>query len=214
MSPRAWKASFSEFHRNYSPKPGQRSSLKSPEKPRHSTLTRESSFLRGSSESSIPESPTPESGDPDTGTSHSENHGSPAAGEDTGTAGTAGNELGEDSSQVEEEKKGLKEEESEPKPAAESDNKGDGEKAPPSESSSELNNSCDSESIDEQLSAADNGPLHIEEGEDNPADFSAGLENGKVSEVKELSIPHKVCHLFITQLRNADADLLCVCFLS
>ncbi|KAE8292868.1 Bridging integrator 2 [Larimichthys crocea] len=166
MSPRAWKASFSEFHRNYSPKPGQRNQPQ--REPR-----------------------------------------SPAAGEDTGTAGTAGNELGEDSSQVEEEKKGLKEEESEPKPAAESDNKGDGEKAPPSESSSELNNSCDSESIDEQLSAADNGPLHIEEGEDNPADFSAGLENGKVSEVKELSIPHKDAPAEIQASTDSKNTVVC-----
>lgn len=99
-----------------------------------------------------------------------------------------------------EEEKGAKEEESEP--PAESDNNGDGEKAP-SESSCELNISSDSVSLDLQLSAAD-GPLHIEEGDDSPADLNTskpnGLENGEVSGMKELSISHKVCHLISTQL--------------
>ncbi|XP_036960946.1 bridging integrator 2a [Acanthopagrus latus] len=182
MSPKAWKASFSEFHRSYSPKTGQRFSFRSPDKPRHSTLSREGSTLSRdgstygvSSQSSIIETPSSESRDLDAGSSHSEITGSSAE---------------EDSSQVEKEK-GTQEEESEP--PAESDNKGDGEKAP-SESSSELNISCDSVSLDLQLSAAD-GPLHIEERDDSPVGLNTskpnGLENGEVSGVKDLSISHK-----------------------
>lgn len=112
------------------------------------------------------------------------------------------------------EEEDKKEEESEPKPPAESENKGDGEKAPPSESSSELNNSCDSESLDIQLAAAADGPLHIEEREDSPVAFNPpkpnGLENGEVS--KDLSVPHKVCRLISTQLRNSGANLLYALF--
>ncbi|KAM9351039.1 bridging integrator 2a [Symphorus nematophorus] len=181
MSPKAWKASFSDFHKSYSPKPGQRFSFRSPDKPRHGTLSRESSTLAVSPESPILESPSSESKDMDAGSSHSEIP-SASAGEDT-AAGTAA----EDSNQVEEEK-GTKEEESEPKPPAESDNKGDGEKAPPSDSSSEQNNSCDSDSLELQLAAADDGPLHIEE-EDSPK--PSGLENGEVSGFKDLSISQK-----------------------
>ncbi|XP_070767202.1 bridging integrator 2a [Enoplosus armatus] len=189
MSPKAWKASFSEFHKSYSPKPGQRFSFRSPDKPRHSTSSRESSTLAVSPQPPLLESPTSESRDLDAGSSHSQ---------DDPAAGTSGNELksGEDSNQVEEEKD-MKEEESEPKPPAESDTKGDGEKASPSESSSELNNSCDSESLELQLSAADCGPLHIEEGslEDLDTPKPNGLKNGDVSgfnsDTKDLNIPHK-----------------------
>ncbi|XP_037629869.1 bridging integrator 2a isoform X1 [Sebastes umbrosus] len=193
MSPKTWKASFSDFHRSNSPRPGQRFSFRSPDKPRHSTLSRESSTLEVTPQSPLLENPTSESRDLDAGSSHSESLGSPAP-EDA----AAGNGLksGEESNEVEEEEKGVKEEESEPKPPAESDNKGDGEKAPPSESSSELNNSCDdSESLELQLSAADAGPLHIEEREDSPVDTPKpnGLENGEVSGLssKDLSIPPK-----------------------
>ncbi|XP_040915745.1 bridging integrator 2a [Toxotes jaculatrix] len=192
MSPKAWKASFSEFHKSYSPKTGQRFSFKSPDKPSRGTLSRESSTLAVSPRSPL-ESPTPEPGDLDSESSHSEIHSSPA--QEDNTAGMGGNELksGEDGYQVEEEKD-VKEEESEPKPPAESE-KGDGEKAPASESSSELNNSCDSESLELQLSAADNGPLHIEEREDSPVTLdtpkSNGLENGFKSDSKDPGIPHK-----------------------
>ncbi|XP_051281312.1 bridging integrator 2a [Dicentrarchus labrax] len=183
MSPKAWKASFSEFHKSYSPRPGQRFSFRSPDRSRQGTLSRESSTLAVSPQSPLLESPTSESRDLDAEPSHSEIS---SAEEDT-AAGTARNELGEDGNQVEEEDR--KEEESEPKPPAESENKGDVEKAPPSESSSELNNSCDSESLELQLSAATDGPLHIEEREDSPVAFNPpkpnGLENGEVS--KDLS---------------------------
>ncbi|XP_041802556.1 bridging integrator 2a [Chelmon rostratus] len=191
MSPKAWKASFSEFHRSYNPKFGQRFSFKSPDKPRHSSLSRDSSFIGVSSQSPYREDLSSQSSDLDSGLSHSEIHSSLAE-EDT-AAGTAVSESREDSNQVEEEK-GMKEEESGPKPPAESDHKGDGEKAP-SESSSELNNSCDSESLELQLSAADNGPLHIEETEDTAADLETpkpnGLENGEVSGFKDPSVAHK-----------------------
>ncbi|XP_034733652.1 bridging integrator 2a [Etheostoma cragini] len=192
MSPKAWKTSFSDFHKSYNPKPAQRFSFKSPDKPRHSTLSRESSILAVSPPSPLPETPEPR--DLDTGSSHSETHGSPARGD-----AAAENQLksGEDSSQVEEEK-GLDEEE--PTPPAGSDNKGDGEKAPKSDSSSELNNSCDSLSLELQLSAAVDGPLHIEEREEDTllvrnAPKPNGLENGDVSgltsDPKDLSLPHK-----------------------
>ncbi|XP_018535066.1 bridging integrator 2a [Lates calcarifer] len=181
MSPRAWKASFSEFHKSYNPKPSQRFSLRSPDKPRRGTLSRESSTLAVSLQS--PTLETPEPSELDAESSHSETSSSLAR--EDGAVGMDGNKLktGEDSSEVEE-GKGVKEEESEPKPPAESD-KGDGEKGPGSESSSELNNSCDSESLDLQLSAADNSPLHIEEREDSPVTVSSpksnGLKNGEVS---------------------------------
>ncbi|XP_023146322.1 bridging integrator 2a [Amphiprion ocellaris] len=181
MSPKAWKTSFSEFHRNYSPNTGQRFSLKSPEKPRHSTLSRDSSLTVSSTSPSL-EDPMSGSRELEARSSHSENQSS--ATQEDGAVGTSGNEskTGEDSSQVEEEKS-LKEEE--PKPTAESDNKEDGKKAPPSVSSSEPNNSFDSESLDLQLSAADSGPLHIEEREDSPVTLDApkpnGLGNGGVS---------------------------------
>ncbi|XP_040007760.1 bridging integrator 2a isoform X2 [Xiphias gladius] len=196
MSHKAWKASFSEFHKSYSPKTGQRFSFRSPDKPSRSTLSRDSSYLSVSPQSPTLESPTCESRDLDTELSDGEAYSSPA--QEDGASEMGGNELksGEDSNQVEEEK-GGKEEETTPKPPAESDDKGDAEKAPESESSSELNNSCDSESLELQLSAADNGPLHIEEREDSPVTLdtpkSNGLENGEVSEVdtKDLGVPHK-----------------------
>ncbi|GLD50325.1 bridging integrator 2 [Lates japonicus] len=153
MSPRAWKASFSEFHKSYNPKPSQRFSFRSPDKPRRGTLSRESSTLAVSSQ--LPTLEIPEPSELDAESSHSETSSSPTR--EDGAAGMDGNKLktGEDSSEVEEEK-GVKEEESEPKPPAESDSKGD-----------------------------DNSPLHIEEREDSPVTVSSpksnGLKNGEVS---------------------------------
>ncbi|XP_045911304.1 bridging integrator 2a isoform X2 [Micropterus dolomieu] len=198
MSPKAWKASFSEFHKSYNPNPSQRFSFRSPDKPRHSSLSRESSTLAVSPKSPILESPSAEARDLDAGSSHSEIHSSPE--KEDAAAGASVNELksGEDSNQVEEEK-AMEEEESEPKPLAESDNKGDGKKAPPSESSSELNNSCDSESLELQLSAAGDSPLHIEEREGSPVHLDTskpnGLEKSEMSgfnsDTKDLSIHYK-----------------------
>lgn len=86
--------------------------------------------------------------------------------------------------------------EEECKPPAKSDDEGVGEKGPPSESSSELNNSCDSESLDLQLSAVGDIPLHIDESDDNPSEVDdpkgGGLKNGDVSGLKDLSISSKV----------------------
>lgn len=172
ISPRAWKTSFSDFHRSYSPKTAQRFSLKSPEKPRRGTLSRESSTLAVSPQSPPGDSATSEPRDP------------------SSREAAAELKAGEDDGEVE----GEKLEEPEPKP--------DGDKAPPSESSCELNNSCDSESLELQLAAADGGPLHIQENEDLAAPKSNGLENGDVSgfnsDDKDLNIPHKVCHLIST----------------
>ncbi|KAM3872106.1 bridging integrator 2a [Diretmus argenteus] len=203
MSPKSWKASFSEFHKGYSPKPGhQRLSLRSPDKPRHGTLSRESSTFAMSPQSS-------EFREVDADSTYSDTPSSPAEvkpnshREDTETE-TTGDELksGEDGNRGEE-NNDVKEEESEPEPSSDrdavaSDNKREGEK-PPSESSSELNNSYDSESLELQLSAVGNSPLYIEEKEESTVALdspkSKGLENGDVSDfdsdAKELSLPHK-----------------------
>ncbi len=211
MSPKAWKESFSEFHRSYSPRSGQRFSFRSSDKYRHGTLSRESSTLAVSPQSPTFESSLSKSRDPDEGSTHSEIH-SVSAEEET-AAETAGNVAGEDSQQVEGEK-ATKKEESKSQPPAESDNKEADEKAAPSESSSELNNSYESESLELQLCAAGNSTLHIEETEDSSVDLNTskpnGLENGEVSGPNDVSSPHKVCHVMSTQLRNGDADFLCV----
>lgn len=192
MSPKAWKTSFSEFHRNYNPRSSQRSSFRSPEKPRHSTLPRGSGSITGSSHQSILE--TSGSRDQDTGLSRSEIP-SPSADAERAQEATGGG------SKEVEEKRSMKEEEC--------------EKADPSESSCEENFSCDSESLDLQLSAAaDSSLLHIEESDENPEDLGSpkqkGLENGNVSGVKELSSPHKVCVLSSSPLRSHDENLCCV----
>ncbi len=211
MSPKAWKESFSEFHRSYSPRSGQRFSFRSSDKYRHGTLSRESSTLAVSPQSPTFESSLSKSRDPDEGSTHSEIHSVSA--EEEAAAETAGNVAGEDSQQVEGEK-ATKKEESKSQPPAESDNKEADEKAAPSESSSELNNSYESESLELQLCAAGNSTLHIEETEDSSVDLNTskpnGLENGEVSGPNDVSSPHKVCHLMSTQLRNGDADFLCV----
>ncbi|KAM4736937.1 bridging integrator 2a [Anableps anableps] len=186
LSPKAWKASFSDFHKAYNPRMSQRSSLRSPDKPRHSTLSRESSTL-GFSRSSTLERTLAESRELDTASCHSENQSSEA--QEEAVAGTSGKEQksGEGSSQVEGEKT-----------SKEVEDKKDGEKAPPSESSSELNNSCESESL--QLSAAHSGTLHIEEEEDDtPATLDSqkanGLKNGDIgglnADTNDLCIPRK-----------------------
>ena len=165
-----------------------------------STLSREGSILTVNPQLPSLESPDSESGDLDAESSLSESQTSPAKEQKSG----------EDSNQ-EEKEKGETEVTSELEPPAESDVKGDGEEAPASDSSSELNNSCDSESLELQLSAADNGPLHIEEREDSPVTLSTlksnGLENRDVSglnsDTKDPGSPHKVCHLISTQLPGA-----------
>lgn len=199
MSPKAWK-NFSEFHWNYNPKSSLRSSFRSPEKPRHSTLPRVSSSIAGSSHQSILE--TSESKDQDTELNYSK---MPLPYADGQRAQEA---TGGDSKQEEEEdERSVKEEESDTPAACD-------EKAPPSESSSEENLSFDSESLDLQLSAAaDNGLLHIVESDDNPEELNSPKENGLeyVSGMKALSSPPKVCVLSSTRLRADDANLLCVC---
>lgn len=179
MSPKAWKTSFSDFHKSYNPRGSQRFSFKSPDKPRRETLTRETS--------SLTVSPS-ESRDLDADSTRS------CTGEDVDVAGT---KAGGGSGQVVEEK-GEKDKESEAKPPAESEDKGG--KASVSESSSEPNGSCDSESLDVKLSALDNGPLHIDEGEeDNSVGLDApkanGLENREVSGFN--SEVHQVCLLYV-----------------
>ncbi|XP_058498587.1 bridging integrator 2a [Solea solea] len=175
MSPRAWKSSFSDFHRGYNPKSsGQRFSLRSPDKPRRSTLSRESSTLTVSPQTPTLLNPSRDSRDMDAESSHSEIH----------------------SIHKVEEENVEKGEVPETEPPTECDGKGNGRKAPASDSSSELNNSYESESLDLQLSPADNGPLHIEEREDSPVILNSpksnGLENGEVSgfntDTKDLSL--------------------------
>uniref|UniRef100_A0A672FCZ7 Bridging integrator 2a n=1 Tax=Salarias fasciatus TaxID=181472 RepID=A0A672FCZ7_SALFA len=205
MSPKAWKASFSDFHWNYSPRPTLRSSFRSPDKPRHSTLSRESGSFSGSSQSVPIENLIPESRDVEAEPSQSEIESS--AQQEGASAETSGDKPEEDSSQTEKDE-ALKE------PPAEPGSQEGSKKAPPSDSSSELNNSCDSESLN--LSGADNGPLHIEEEEEDGDDpESPDLTkpsrqgNGDVSVLssddKDSSPPHKVCHLILTQLSEAAA---------
>lgn len=178
MSPKAWKTSFSEFHWNYNPRSSLRSSFRSPEKSRHGTLPRESSSTMGSSHQFILE--TSESRDQDTELSRSEVP-SPSRDGDKGPEAAGGD--------GEEEERSVKESE----PSAECV-----EKAPPSESSSEENFSCDSESLEHQLSAvaaADSSLLHIDESDGSLEDLTVPQENGlgNISGMKDLSSPLKVC---------------------
>uniref|UniRef100_A0A3P9IW49 Bridging integrator 2a n=1 Tax=Oryzias latipes TaxID=8090 RepID=A0A3P9IW49_ORYLA len=202
MSPKAWKASFSEYHKNYNPRTVERHSFRSPDKPRSGTLSRESSLLGVSSRSS-PEKALSESRELDAESCHSEKHNS----EDLATGKPENNlKPGEAESQAKDEKD-LKE----------SDQKEEPKKDPPSESSSELNNSCDSESLELQLSAADNGQLHIEEEDESPVTSDPPkpnrLENGAVSgsDTRDLSIPHKVCFPNKPPLRLVITPLFQMC---
>lgn len=67
-----------------------------------------------------------------------------------------------------------------------------------SESSSEMDKLSDSESLDQKLSAVDDGPLHIEESDQSLGDLSTpkenGLENGDVSGSMDPSVSTKVCY--------------------
>ncbi|XP_033825517.1 bridging integrator 2a isoform X2 [Periophthalmus magnuspinnatus] len=183
LSPRAWKASFSEFHRSYNPKPT-RFSFKSPEKPKHGTLSRESSSTAVSPQPIIPEQPNPEPADLDSTTGSN--------GEiDSSQSQEAAASSPEKSSPVEDNPE-VKEEE----PSGSEKKQEDEEKAPGSESSSEVDQSCDSVSLEQQLSAADHSPLHIDEEEEEKEGERAldtsktnGLEN---EEVPVKNTPHKV----------------------
>uniref|UniRef100_A0A3Q2ZVV7 Bridging integrator 2a n=1 Tax=Kryptolebias marmoratus TaxID=37003 RepID=A0A3Q2ZVV7_KRYMA len=181
MSPKAWKASFSEFHRGYSPRTSQRYSFRSSDRSRHGTLSRESSTLGVSTQAN----PLSESRELDAASSCNDEHSS--EGRDASAAAAAAAAAAETSGNE------LKSEEGGGEAGGEKGSKKDGGRAPPSESSSELNVSCDSESLDLQLSAAHSGPLHIEE--DDPAKPSAlenGVVDGSVPEPRELSTPRKV----------------------
>ncbi|XP_029973651.1 bridging integrator 2a [Salarias fasciatus] len=185
MSPKAWKASFSDFHWNYSPRPTLRSSFRSPDKPRHSTLSRESGSFSGSSQSVPIENLIPESRDVEAEPSQSEIESS--AQQEGASAETSGDKPEEDSSQTEKDE-ALKE------PPAEPGSQEGSKKAPPSDSSSELNNSCDSESLN--LSGADNGPLHIEEEE----------EDGDDPESPDLTKPSRQGNGDVSVLSSDDKD--------
>lgn len=182
MSPKAWKSSFSEFHRNYSPRTG---SFRSPEKPRHSTLPRDRGSVAASSHSSILESPDPDAieldADQEAGESSNRQLSRPCVEPASGTAEGESKEVegGEEVSEA----------------ATESDKEGENH----SESSSEMDKLSDSESLDQKLSAVDDGPLHIEESDTSLGDLSNpkenGLENGAVSGLKDLSVSAKVCSI-------------------
>ncbi|KAM6976796.1 bridging integrator 2a [Aplochiton taeniatus] len=68
MSPRSWKASFSEFHMNYSPS-SQRSSFRSPDRPRFDES--QSSLSAGYPASHTTEDPSSDLREPDEGIPHS-----------------------------------------------------------------------------------------------------------------------------------------------
>lgn len=181
MSPKAWKSSFSEFHRNYSPRSG---SFRSPEKPRHSTLPRDRSSIATSSESSILENPDRDSIELET---HLEEGVSKLP---RPSAETASENAEGESKQVGGRTDGKGEGSEVP---AESDKEGDDG----SESSCEMDKLSDSESLDQKLSAGEDGPLHIEESDNSQLDLSNpkenGLDNGAVSGLKDLSVSTKVC---------------------
>ncbi|XP_057714526.1 bridging integrator 2a [Corythoichthys intestinalis] len=174
MSPRAWKASFSEFHRNYNPKSGPRFSFRSPEKPRHSTLSRESSTIAVSPLSPTLESPTE--------SSRVEMH-DLCAQEDAVEVENKPVPEKEDPNREHEEDCLKVEEESEAKsPGQQEEKKQD---SPPSESSCELNNSCDSESLELQLTTGDDDLLHVDDSGRSCDSLKAkGQENGDVSGLK------------------------------
>ncbi|XP_054655129.1 bridging integrator 2a [Dunckerocampus dactyliophorus] len=163
LSPKAWKTSFSEFHRSYSPKGGQRFSFRSPEKPRHSSLSRESSTIAVSPLTPPLESPTFES----RGSSRNAMH-VPAVQE-----GAVVEAASQEEANQEEEGEASNAEEAKKKP----------EDAAETDSSCELNNSCDSESLELQLMAGDETPpLRIDESDLSHEAFKVnGLENGDVS---------------------------------
>lgn len=144
--------------------------------------------------------------DLEAGTSHSEISSPPAEVETA--SGTAEKGTEEDSKQVEEKKGGQDEASEAP---AESDYKGDSEKAPPSESSSEMDDSHDSESLDDKLAAVGGGPLHFEEDDNSQVDLhnnkENGLENGEVSGFKDLNVSTKVCLWKSQQHSDNDRNL-------
>ncbi|KAK0148053.1 Bridging integrator 2 [Merluccius polli] len=182
MSPKSWKSSFSDFHQGYSPKIGtQRFSFRSPDKPRHGTLTRESSG--GVSDGDGARSPpaevlSSEFRDEETESLRSDADSCVAdaqqqpgsGGLDAATGGAAQEPKAEDDQTGggEEEKSVDADGEAEADPASQSqqEDKGQGDTSALSESSSELNRSFDSESLDMQLSSVANGTLYIEEKED------------------------------------------------
>ncbi|KAJ3587095.1 hypothetical protein NHX12_013485 [Muraenolepis orangiensis] len=165
MSPKAWKSSFSEFHLGYSPRMGaQRFSFKSPDRPRHGgTLTRERSGGAGSARSPLSE--TPSSGFRDEETESLRSDADSFLAEDPQQPGSGGGHRGATGAATEEPKAG--EDQTADGEEDKSGDKGQGDTLALSESSSELNNSFDSESLDLQLSAVGNGTLYVEEKEDD-----------------------------------------------
>ncbi|CAL9703249.1 unnamed protein product [Knipowitschia caucasica] len=173
MSPRAWKASFSDFHRNYNPKQGSRFSFKSPEKPKHGTLSRENSSTSVSPPPPIPVYPHPKPANLNTSGSQEvvDNSQSQEA------ATTSAAKTSEASSSATENPEAKEEELSEDKEHEE-----EKDKAAASDSSSEVEQSCDSVSLELQLS--DQSPLHIMEEEEGSGSKDTpktnALENGEL----------------------------------
>lgn len=179
LSPKAWKSSFSEFHRNHSPRSG---SFRSPEKTRHNSLPRDRRSFPPSSQSSILESPDPDTIELETDLEEGASK-LPRPSVETASGCAEG-----ESKQVEGGKDGKGEVSEAP---AESDQGEDDD----SESSSENDKQSDSESLDQKLSAANDSPLHIEESDNSQLDLSNpkenGLENGAVSGLNDLSASTK-----------------------
>ncbi|XP_056131242.1 bridging integrator 2a, partial [Lampris incognitus] len=208
ISPKSWKSSFSEFHMNYSPRLAhQKFSFKSPDKSRNNnTLSRENSKLAVYPQSPPPDGSSSELRELDEESNHSDGDSSSAevkSGSDREDSKieTAGVESSGDANRGEENDEGGV---AEPKlPSGQhsitSDNKGEGEKPPLSESSSEPNNSYDSGSLELQLSAVESSRLYIEESIDSQVapqiPQTNGLEDGAVSglgaDSKPLQSPHK-----------------------
>ncbi|XP_061758605.1 bridging integrator 2a isoform X2 [Nerophis ophidion] len=123
LSPKAWKSSFSDFHRGYNP--NKRFSFRSPEKPRHGSLSRESA----AAVAVVPLTPTPESPASESrGSSRHQAH-APAEARENQAADQEPDDGSEDSKAPEKTE----------------------DAAAASESSCDLNNSCESPSLDLQL---------------------------------------------------------------
>ena len=159
----------------------QRFSFKSPDRTRQGgTLTRESSLRGGAppTRSRPLETPSLELGDEDTQSLRSDADSSVAEAQQPGSGGHTGATADTEELKADEDQNGggggdksVKDDEAEADPASkdhQEDKGGEGDTTARSESSSELNHSFDSESLDLQLSAVANGTLYIEEKEDSP----------------------------------------------
>ncbi|CAB1336570.1 unnamed protein product [Coregonus sp. 'balchen'] len=199
MSPKSWKASFSDFHQSYSPgKSGtltrDRSSFRSPSSPRY-----DESLTSTPAVSSRPlpiEEPSSEARDLDADSTRSEGPtaekkpGSESR-DDTTKEGASGSGQKSGEEKLAEEEKGVKKRASEPSSDQHSttDKKGEVERpAALTESTSEVTNSHDSESVELQLSAIDTPQLTLESSVAREDSGAHGVQNGAATDGSDSDI--------------------------